>query len=248
MAAITHPKSFLDLPCEVRLEIYKLYFQSTTVYVHSIVDPCTSYDLDKQNTYVSLLTVNRLICREATPLFIRVTPFLVEPCECWLREDSINSELPPINNLTITHSFDLATNQGSWDRDEGLDQFDNIMSALRPPFKTNHRMNSLTCQPTVHEIFTEGEFAQDFDHPELTSSLEMILETLIERIPRFVRDLEFKFCLCEADTVLLVNVTNENGNQLMTIQCPQRKHLQAFSDILEERGLQHNKIVWKPNT
>lgn len=142
MSETKYRMSFLDLPCEVRLNIYEHVFRTTDVKIHvntleTMYETCAI----ERKKCVSLLSTNKLIAQEATPVFLKETTFFVPECSCWDFEGYAPT-LPPIKKL-IVPEYDPSDYVG-------VDTFKDVFHILDTGLPENHKLELLKFEPCIH--------------------------------------------------------------------------------------------------
>lgn len=236
MSAGTPQKSFLDLPREVRLNVYEQLFRSTEVVLHDLTTYSTHCGDGKENSCTDLMRVCKLIHQEAKPFFFKETSFVAVECDCWYKDFDLEEpefNLPPIMNLTIPYSMS----------DDFLDPrlgFGCVLSSLDNRIDQDRKLDSLICQPTLHTDFSQ--------HNE--GGLELELDVLVKDMPKIFRKVEFTFCACgmhESEKVFVVKIRREGDNQKIGVHCTQQKDVQILANIFKSFEHDFKDIAWSPD-
>lgn len=230
--------SLLDLPREIRFDIYKQLFRSIDVRVHIRDDSSPPVEGHNylRNTCTSFMTVSKLISKEATPIFFGETSFYVEKCECWNSEDSdMDTTMPPIQNLIIGKDM----SDTFLDRHEGIGA---VLGWLKPRRRDRKKKNSLVCQPIIHE---------DEDFSAHDGGLRMELGVLINEMPACFRKVEFTFCACltyETNSKSRVKIMAAEQDRNISIRSVRREEALIIIGVFGKYGHQFKNVEWVPDT
>lgn len=237
MATSASPKSFLDLPKEVRLNVYEQVFRAKNVSIHEVWTKSHHRRLRRRKSCVSLMLVNKLISQEAKPVFLRETSFFLDNCRCWqaLPEEK-DIPFPQIKNLTISAGL----SSSFLDPIEGIGS---IFASLQSTMGQGRKMDSLVCHPTIHEEFKETD-----------AGLDEQLDILMTELPQISQNVEFTFCACSSNMIenvqrrFLVKVKNDGGYRKVSVHCAKQDDLKTIAGIFEMFDHDLKDAIWSPDT
>lgn len=227
----TELSPFLELPPEVRLNIYTQYFRMMKVNIHNpktvavSSHPCT---YPKQNDKsLGLLITSRLISQEATPVFIKETQFIMNDCDCWYGASEDAFAVPPINNLLV-EDF----NWGEY-YDYNLRSSYNFLAAIVARLKTNHTFESLVCERVLWESL-------DLDS---TSVHGGFFEVMLAKGSLLVRNLNLSIVSTFTADDFDMSIVDHECVEVKLLQHAHVDTLQVLRDFFKRYGLQVSDSV-----
>lgn len=237
MATSTSPNSFLDLPKEVRLNVYEQLFRAKNVSIHEVWTKSYHRRLRRRKSCVSLMLVNKLISQEAKPVFLQETSFFLDNCRCWqVLPEEKDIPFPQIKNLTISAGL----SSSFLDPIEGIGS---VFTSLQSTIGQGRKMDSLVCHPTIHEEFKESD-----------AGLDEQLDILMNELPQISQNVEFTFCACSSHMIenvqrrFLVKVKNEGDDQRISVHCAQQGDLRTITGIFAMFDHDLKDAMWSSDT